>query len=99
MDNEAKMRLEELLKTEPNSLTGADIEFLKARSSYLTDEQKAVLDKLPKQLEVANEVKNEAKNKDDVTQVNTSASAAKVTGADVEADKADAKIKANNKSK
>ena len=80
MNNEAQERLNELLKKDPNSLTGAEIEFLNARRSYLTDEQKAVLDKLPQQQEEANETRNE----DEATEVNTSASAAEVTGADVE---------------
>ncbi len=80
MNTEARTRLDELLKTDPNALTGADIEFLKARSSYLTEEQRAVLDKLPKQLEEA----NEARNQEDAEAVNTSASAAEVTGAEVE---------------
>jgi benzoyl-CoA reductase/2-hydroxyglutaryl-CoA dehydratase subunit BcrC/BadD/HgdB len=79
MNKEARERLDDLLKTDPNALTGADIEFLQARSEYLTDEQKAALDKLPKQQEEANKTDGE---------VNTSASAAEVTGAEVEADNA-----------
>lgn len=76
MNSEAKDRLNQLLKTDPNALTGADIEFLKARNSYLTDEQKEVLDNLPDQLEAANKVKN-----DDADKVNTAQSAADVTDA------------------
>jgi hypothetical protein len=43
MNPEARARLEELLATEPNSLTEPDIEFLRARSSYLSEEQKEML--------------------------------------------------------
>ncbi len=43
MNTEARSRLEELLRTEPNSLTQPDIEFLRARSSYLSEEQREML--------------------------------------------------------
>jgi hypothetical protein len=82
MNTEARERVEELMKTDPNALTGADIEFLRARSSYLTEEQKAVLDRLPKQQEETEKIADE-----DEAKVNTQASAATVTGAEVEADK------------
>lgn len=45
MNPEARTRLEELLATEPNSLTAPDIEFLRARSSYLSEEQREMLKK------------------------------------------------------
>lgn len=77
MNKDAKERLDELLKTDPNALTGSDIEFLKARSDYLTDEQKTVLNKLPEQLEEA----NKSKDAEDKTEVNTAAFAAEVTDA------------------
>lgn len=77
VNSETQERLDDLLKTDPNALTASDMEFLQARSSYLTEEQKAALKALPKQQAEAN--KAEA-NQD----VNTSASAAKVTGAEVE---------------
>jgi hypothetical protein len=45
LNSEAREKLELLLSTEPNSLTQADIEFLRARSSYLSDAQKDMLAK------------------------------------------------------
>jgi hypothetical protein len=45
MNPEARSRFEELLKTEPNSLTESDLDFLRARSSYLSEEQTKMLDK------------------------------------------------------
>ncbi|HEX8196347.1 MAG TPA: hypothetical protein VF571_09180 [Pyrinomonadaceae bacterium] len=92
MNKEAQDRFNELLKMDPNALTGADIEFLKARRDYLTEEQKAVLDKLPEQLEETNETRNE----DGETEVNTVDSAAEVTGA-YTADEEDAEPKKTSK--
>ena len=43
LNTEAREKLEELLNTEPNSLTEPDIEFLQARSSYLNDAQREML--------------------------------------------------------
>lgn len=77
MNKEAQDQFNELLKLDPNSLTAENIKFLNARRDYLTDEQKAVLDKLPQQLEEA----NENRNADGETEVNTAESAAEVTGA------------------
>ena len=61
LNKEASERLEELLKTEPNSLTQPDIEFLRARSSYLNDEQQKML----KQFDTAK--KEEAKTEAEET--------------------------------
>lgn len=92
MNKEALDRFNELLKIDPNALTSADIEFLKARRDYLTEEQKAVLDKLPEQLEEA----NENRNADGETEVNTAESAAEVSGA-YTSDEEDAEPKKTNK--
>lgn len=58
LNREAREKLETLLKTEPSSLTQADIDFLKARADYLSDDQKKML----KEFDTAKkeEVKEEA---------------------------------------
>lgn len=43
LNREASDKLETLLHTSPSSLTEADIEFLRARSSYLSEGQKDML--------------------------------------------------------
>ncbi len=63
MNTEARTRLEELLATEPSSLTAPDIEFLRARSSYLSEEQKRMLKQFDTaKKEEANEDAEEAVN-------------------------------------
>lgn len=64
MNTEARKRLDELLATEPSSLTPPDIEFLRARSSYLSEEQREMLKKFDTaQKAEAKEESDEAKAK------------------------------------
>ena len=42
MDAQSKAMLDEILAKEPAALTDADEDFLRARQSYLSEEQKAV---------------------------------------------------------
>ena len=42
MDEQSKATLDAILATEPAALTDADKDFLRARRSYLSEEQKAV---------------------------------------------------------
>lgn len=67
-NREEREKLETLLKTEPTALTQADIDYLKARSEYLSDEQKEMLKKFDtakkeEAKEEAAEAKAEAKKK------------------------------------
>lgn len=41
MDQESQNRLAEIVATEPAAITEADAEFLRARSAYLNEEQRA----------------------------------------------------------
>ncbi len=59
---EASNKLETLLKTEPTSLTEPDIEFLKARSSYLSDEQREMLKRFDTAKKEATEEENKKAN-------------------------------------
>jgi hypothetical protein len=62
LNPEAREELDRLLQTEPNSLTEADTAFLRARSSYLNDEQRNML----KQFDTAK--KEEAKEEKTVAE-------------------------------
>ncbi len=63
MDQQSEQRLAEITSKEPASLTGADIEFLRARRSYLNEEQlavfKGVLGDEPKASEASDESSEE----------------------------------------
>jgi hypothetical protein len=66
LNTEARERLEELLATEPSSLTEPDIEFLRARSSYLSEEQREMLKKFDTaKKEEAKDESDETKAKDE----------------------------------
>jgi hypothetical protein len=57
MDEQSKATLDAILANEPAALTEADIAFLRARRSYLTEEQKAVYaEVLSEELESNDEV-------------------------------------------
>jgi hypothetical protein len=63
MDDQSKAMLDAILAQEPAALTESDIAFLKARSSYLNEEQKAVFaEVLTEQLEAQESISEESES-------------------------------------